>query len=851
MISSSGSPGAAMKIRIRGYSSNGSSDPLYIVDGLRMTDISGLDPNNIASMEVLKDAASAAIYGAEGGNGVVLISTKTGTQGTAKVTYDFQYSIQSATHLPKLMNAEQYIGYQTEAGNMPAGVTSDYDTNWLKELFETSPMQKHNLSISGANEKSTYYASLGYLSHDGIIKGDNDKYERFSAMFNGSYKVNNWLKVGSNLTLGHAVRNYVYENDIERSVVGSALVLDPLTPVEYTGSVPGVIHELLAQGRNLVQSKDGNYYGMSNYVTGSVNPFLQRDVRQSKSTRDELMGNIYADIDILEGLTFTSKLGFNYSNLNGSVYTPGYYYNANFYNDYPGINEIVATTHYWQWENYTSYVKTFNEDHNFNFMFETAVSEYRYKYVDASGSPLTKDQYSYAELDYIQSQERSTVGGYSYLDRKLSYFGRVSYDYKGKYLAQVSLRRDAAGLSILPGPERWGTFPAASVGWVLTNEDFFPEIFLSHVKIRASWGQNGSVSNLKNYQYASNIVDSATYPLADGTYVTGSKPEQLGNFNLKWETSEQLDLGLDVRAFRDRLTFTMDYFNKKTKDLITDNTPPLESGNAASPINGGNVRNRGFEFELGWRDHIGDLNYSIKGNIATLRNKVTYLNPTISRLNGVGLMQWTATAFEKDMPIWYFRGYKTDGINAATGDVIFVDVNGDGEINEDDMTYIGSGIPDMTYGATINLEYKGFDFTLFATGSKGNDVLMGLFRTDRPMVNRFATYYTDRWTPSNTSASLPKADVDPRYWTSDAVVYSGSFLKVKQIQLGYSVPRNLLRKISFSNARVYVSLDDFFTITNYPGIDPEASSSDDNALGVDRGFYPLSKKVLFGLSVTF
>lgn len=851
VISSSGSPGAAMKLRIRGYSSNGSSDPLYIVDGLRTTDISGLDPNNIESMEVLKDAASAAIYGAEGGNGVVLISTKTGNQGSTKVTYDFQYSVQSATNLPKLMNAEQYIGYHTEAGNMADGVTSEYDTNWLDELFESAPMQKHNLSVSGANDKSTYYASLGYLKHDGIIKGNNDQYQRISGMFNGSYKVRSWLKIGSNLTLTHAKRNYVNENHVEQSVVGSALVLDPLTPVKYTGSIPTHVNDLLAGDYNLKQSVDGNYYGISNYVTGSSNPFVQRDILQSKNVQDRLMGNIYADVSITDGLTFSSKLGFDYSHKDISVYTPGYYYNASLYNHYPGIAETSGTTHYWQWENYASYIKTFNEDHNFTFMLGTSVSEYKYKQVSASGSPLTKDKDSYAELDYIQSQDRSIVGGYSYRDRKLSYFGRISYNYKEKYLAQVSLRRDAAGLSILPKDKRWGTFPAASVGWVLTNEDFFPETFLSHLKIRASWGQNGSVSNLQNYQYASNIIDNIIYPLGDGEYVTGSKPEQLGNNSLKWETSEQMNIGLDARAFNDRLTFTMDYFNKKTKDLITDNTPPLEAGNAASPINGGDVRNRGFEFELGWRDRIGDFNYGIKGNFATLDNKVTYLNPTISRLNGVGIMQWTATAFEKNMPIWYFRGYKTNGINPETGDVVFVDTNGDGEINADDQTYIGSGIPDFTYGATINLEYKDFDFTLFATGSVGNDVLMGLFRTDRPLVNRFATYYTDRWTPANTSASLPKADVDPRYWTSDAVVYDGSFLKIKQIQLGYTLPRNLLRKVSVANARLYVSLDDFFTITDYPGIDPEASSGDDNALGVDRGYYPLSRKVLFGLSVTF
>lgn len=308
VISASGSPGADMKIRIRGYSSNGKSDPLYIVDGLRTESISSLDPNNIASMEVLKDAASAAIYGAEGGNGVVLITTKTGTQGITKVTYDFQYSIQSATHLPELMNAEQYIGYQTEAGNLPQATTSMYDTDWLKEVFESSPMQKHNLSISGSNDKSTYYVSLGYLNHNGIVTGDQDKYQRISGMFNGSYKVKSWLKIGSNLSLGYSKRNSISENNIENSVVGNALVLDPLTPVEYAGTLPSNITDLLNGKKKLLQSENNNYYGISDYVTGNVNPFVRLASSQNRYVQNSVMGNIYADITPIDGLTITSKL---------------------------------------------------------------------------------------------------------------------------------------------------------------------------------------------------------------------------------------------------------------------------------------------------------------------------------------------------------------------------------------------------------------------------------------------------------------------------------------------------------------------------------------------------------------
>lgn len=453
-------------------------------------------------------------------------------------------------------------------------------------------------------------------------------------------------------------------------------------------------------------------------------------------------------------------------------------------------------------------------------------------------------------------------------DTKLSYFARINYDYENKYLFQATVRRDAAGLSILPKDNRWGTFPALSAGWVISNEDFFPELNgFSYAKIRGSWGQNGSLSNLGKYSYASNVVSSGSvtnyltwssmnastlYPLADGTYATASSPSVLGNNKLTWETSEQLDFGIDLRFLADRLGFTMDYYHKTTKDLITTNTPPLEAGNSASPINGGNVVNKGFDFELTWRDHIGDFKYSIAANLSTLKNEVTYLDPTISRLNGASVNKWSsATAFEKGLPVWYFRGYKTDGIDPATGNVNFVDVNGDGTVNANDFTYIGSAIPDITYGATLNMEYKGFDFTMFIQGQAGNDILMGIIRTDRPATNKLSLFYTDRWTPENPNASRPSATVDAKYWNSDQMLFNGSFMKIKQIQLGYSLPALVTNKLHIGHTRIYASLDDFFTFTNYPGMDPEASSSDNNSIGIDRGFFPISKKVLFGLSLNF
>jgi len=387
------------------------------------------------------------------------------------------------------------------------------------------------------------------------------------------------------------------------------------------------------------------------------------------------------------------------------------------------------------------------------------------------------------------------------------------------------------------------------------------------MKIRASWGQNGSLSNLGNYSYAANVLSSGqaystlvwsyinasnAYPLADGTYATASYPAVLGNNQLTWETSEQTDIGVDFRFFDGKMGLTVDYYNKKTKDLITENTPPLEAGNDASPINGGNVVNRGFDFELSYRSEIGDLSYNIRANLSTLHNEVTYLDPTISRLPGADVNKWTsATAFEKGMPVWYFRGYKTNGIDPATGDINIVDVNKDGEINSNDFTFIGSAIPDITFGATLNLEYKNFDFTVFAQGQKGNDVLMGMIRTDRPTANKLALFYEDRWTLDNPNASRPSATVDAKYWNSDQMIFDGSFIKIKQRQLGYTLPKSITQKAHIGKTRIYVSLDDYFTFTKYPGMDPEAASTDNNSIGIDRGFFPISKKLLFGLSLNF
>lgn len=875
VISSSGAPGSTMKIRIRGYSSNGNADPLYIVDGLRTTDISSLEANDIETMEVLKDGASAAIYGAEGGNGVVLITTKKGKAGNIKINYNFQYTIQSIAKVPKVMHAQDYLTYMKEGGAISKSTEWDgTDTDWLDEITENAPQMKHNLSISGGNEKFTYMASLSYLDHEGIIKGDQDNYKRYSGMFNGSIQAKKWLKFTSDIKMNHSKTTSFNMNDGSRGVISNALMLDPLTPVYYESddNLPTHVQTLLNAGNDLMRNSDGKIYGISQYVTGEcINPLVQRTLRQPETTFDGLTTNIEATLTPFKGFSFTSRFGVQYHDFNLHVYSPKFFYSSEMKNDNASVSELETKNMYYQWENFANYSFLINKEHNFSLMLGMSISSNTNKTISASGYPLLEDKASYAYLSYVASQAGSNVGGTKLIDRKASWFGRLNYDYKNRYMFEATLRRDGAGLSILPKDKRWGTFPAFSAGWTITEEDWFPkQKVLDFMKLRVSWGQNGSLSNLGSYSYASNIAKSGSnvsyltwssinasylYPLADGTFANAAYPSSLGNYNLTWETSDQFDVGMDFRFFKQRLGLTVDYFVKKTKDLITTNTPSYEAGNTASPINGGDVKNNGLDLELSWRDNIGDFSYGVSGNISFLKNKVTYLDPSLSRINGVGLMQWTgATAFEKGHPVWYMRGYKTDGVDPETGNLKVVDVNNDGTINTNDYTEIGSAIPDFTYGLTLNAAYKGFDFVVFIQGEQGNDILYGARRPDRTTVNKLQKFYDGRWTETNANAKYPSAYWqlnNTNFWNSDMMVFNGSYMKIKQIQLGYNLPKTLLSKAGISSCRVYVSLDNFFTFTSYPGMDPEASSTDNNGIGVDQGFFPIPKDVMFGLSLSF
>lgn len=869
IVTTSGAPGAETSIRVRGYSSNSDSTPLYVVDGLRTKNIAYLDPSDIESIEVLKDAASAAIYGAQAGNGVVLVTTKKAAEGVTRISYDMQYSIQKVARIPKVLNAKEYLNYVTE-GNLVSqdrikqfydGTT---DTDWADVAFENGSMQRHNVSFSGANSKGALFVSLSYLKNDGPVIEHQDATDRLTGTVNGSYKLYPWLKISTNNSFGRFHRTSVSEGGMY-SILASAIQMDPLTPVIYSkDNVPAHIQSLLNAGHSFITDKNGDYYSMSPFQeSNNLNPYVMLGRLQSQMEGLTFRGTSSIDFTPWKTITVTSRLGYDL--LNSTSYSLQWPHTANTDTtvDFVTIDASDNTNFSWQWENFINYNETFKK-HHVGAMIGMSFGSKVNNGVSGEVSGTNKNNIGISKLDknyaYFANATgtatKTLSGGEKRKYADLSYFGRISYDYDSKYFIQASLRADAADLSILPLNKRWGYFPAVSAGWTLSRENFFKSLNLSsvsHLKIRASWGQNGSIAGLSNYMYASTIKSDVQYPFTQNSYGTGSRPSSTGNDNLKWETSEQMDFGLDLRMFRDRLTFGMDWYQKKTKDLIMPSVnSSLSVGNTISPLNAGNVENKGFEFDLGWKDQIGKFSYSISGNLATLDNEVTYIYPTLSRVSGSGGGSGVTCYFEKGQPIWYMRGYKYDGVDPSNGHPIFRDIDKNGLINDNDKTNIGSGIPTVTYGLTLNLSYQGFDLVVFANGAAGNDIAYAVPRSTRTQANTLKYFYDRRWTTPGKSAkyiasSLPDYN---NYCQSSALVFDGSYFKVKQIQLGYNLPKSLISKIKLNSARVYVSLDDFFESTSYPGFDPEVSLSG-RGLGIDYGNYPTTKRITFGVGLSF
>ncbi|RYY39370.1 MAG: TonB-dependent receptor [Chitinophagaceae bacterium] len=887
VLPTSGQPGAGLSVRIRGTSSNRDNEPLYIVDGVRMGGMESIDPSDIATINILKDAASAAIYGAEGANGVVLITTKSGRPNQAgTISYTGQYTNQSIKKdFIKMMNAQQYTQYLQEAGVANAPTFADVanmgdGTNWLDQTLQTAPQQHHTLAFSGGTDRSSYYLSGGLLSADGIAGGSKAKFNRYTLRMNYENRVKNWLNVGVRLGYVNHHRKAISENNEFGSILASALLMDPTTPVRYTdaNNLPAHVQTAISQGKPLLRDANGNIYGISAYLKGEYgNPIARIENQHGENIQHKITGNGFIDIEPIKGLKFTSRFGMDVAFQDGHGWTPKFYFSDESQNTIANGYDYTDRWTMGQLENFVTYNHRFG-GHNLTALVGQSMQKWHEIHSGGSYSGLFKEEERFSYASFVPDDQDRI---YSYpVDYSLaSFFGRINYDYDGRYLFVASLRRD--GSSKVADGHQWKTYPAFQAGWNFTQERFFPERarrVLTSGKLRGSWGQNGNVRSVGVGEWQNKIVTTGPYYDPTGNPLQGAAPGSLENPELTWETGEQFDIGTDLAFFDNRLSVTVDYYKRTTKDLLTVGSVPFYIGNNISTVNAGSVTNKGWDFDVTWRQPArtkGAFSWEIGANMSTVNNEVTELDPNNKIGFGTNIgTSWTrATLMEVGYPIWYFSGYQTAGIfqtqaqindyllkNNITsytpapkpGDPIFVDRNHDGILNDDDKTKIGSPHPDFVFGAHLNLSYKGFDLSVLAQGQSGNEIIMGFNRTDRPTANKPLFFYNNRWTGEGSTNDWFRADAgNDKIYSSDLMVFDGSFVRIRQLQLGYTLPASLLNRARMSTFRVYVSLDDFFTFTKYPGVDPESGNNLGNSIGIDRGGYPIPRKATIGLNLSF
>ena len=887
-VITSGSPGSGASIRVRGYSSNSSSglSPLYIVDGLQVSSIQYLEPSMIESIEVLKDAASAAIYGAEAGNGVVLVTTKSGKDGHTSVNYTAKATLQNFTRRP-MMGRDDFLKFMTyeigadkvevELGkndfNHPYYDGGVIDQDWLDAYMEPSWSKYHSLSFSGGNKSGHFFAALNYVNENGVVVGDKDVYKRITGQLNADYNIFKWLQVGSNMSIERWSTQSVSDRGYGSSFE-SVLMMDPLTPIywtdpsQFSATVSDMYKKVMAGDPDTPAYRflgdEKGWFANTKYSDVEGSAFVKRDATEGTNVGFNINGTAYINFMPIKGLTVTSRFGYRLSQSNSHSYTAPYYVGGRGSNATYSLSASTSTGFYYQWENFANYLFSIGKN-DFTVMAGMSYRENNSDGVTGSASgddilPNYGENFRY--LSYVLSSVTKSASNTPSKSSSLAYFGRLIWSYDNRYSLQANFRADAFDSSKLPPHNRWGYFPSFSAYWNISNEPFFKQNVNTDVfnflKLRASWGRNGNIAVLGGYPYAATIdIGSTWYQYGVDTPGTsyGSKPSGLPNTNLKWETLEQLDFGIDARMFNNRLTATIDFFNKQTKDLLFNVSVPPELGVSSTMANGGNVLNRGWEFDLGWRDSIGDFSYGISGNLTLLHNEVISLAegaaPTY-RTDASSTNYQIRTAFEPGYPIWYLNGFVYEGIDEE-GNPKIQDVNGDGEYGPADMQFIGQTTPKFTYGININLGWKGFDFALYGAGLGGNSILPVMHRTG--WKNNLKWYLDNSRTPENPNGTLPSPDKvqgDYVYWSSTANLFKGDYFRIKQMQLGYTLPAKITRKVAISNLRFYVSLDDYFTFTKYPGLDPEtASTNNTSGAGLDWGSYPTMKKLIFGVNVTF
>ncbi|WP_052444452.1 TonB-dependent receptor [Flammeovirga sp. OC4] len=885
----SGQPGAGVDIRIRGTGSNGHNSPLFVVDGMQMDDINFLNPNDIESMEVLKDAASSAIYGSRGANGVVMITTKKGKSGKATVTYDGYYGVQNAWRESPLLNAQQYMTLHNQ-GAVNAGQSPIYsnaqianpvhDTNWQNELFQSAPIQNHSISSSGGNENSNYLASFGYFGQDGIVAPEKSQFERYTFRLNTSHKVSESVKVGVNATFVREERRGINEHEQFGGAIQNALLHDPLTPVyeydknnEYS-SFP-VRPAYNPNQFNPVTGENGAYYGISErQLREIVNPMAKIHNTYETNLSNKFIGNAFVEVKpvSIKGLTMKTDFGVDVGSWANRGYSPEVYYNSVNQVANSSVNQSMNEYSTWQWENTAMYEKTINADHKISVLGGMTMRQSTGTDMWGMRNGLQLPGWDYGYIGNGADDNTQKTNGGFYDHRLMSFFGRVGYDYKEKYLFSATMRYD--GSSNFSPAHQFGFFPSLQAGWVISNEDFLKyNETVNFLKVRGSWGKVGN-ENIPPFGYMSAFVSTPSFPLGPaGVPQPGYGNVRMGNPDLRWEAAAEFNLGIDVGLFNDMLQANIDLYSRERQDLLGNKPVPDYTGQEDPITNLGTVRNQGIELALTYQNNEGEFKYSITGNVAYNDNKVTAVNNTDGFIFGDGLHNTVgnmAMATGHSLPFFY--GFKTDGViqnqqeadrynemfgtHAKPGDIRFVDTNGDGVIDENDRTDIGTPVHNWTYGLTIRAEYKGFDFSMFWQGQAGGKMMNASTRRDLLGDQNYDTRYLNSWTPENGSNTMPRFthdDTNNNYlWMNDMVhIEDASYLRLKNVQVGYTLPSHIAKKIGTQRLRVYVSGNNLLTFTEYSGLDPEMGHGGAMGSGFDMGSYPQARSYLVGLNVTF
>lgn len=884
VMNQNGQPGDKPMIRVRGTGTNNDPDPLYIVDGFPVSSIEYINPGDIARIDVLKDAASAAIYGARGANGVILITTKKGKPGKISLSYDGYYGIQNVWRKVPELNATQYAtmmntGATNASPNNPLPYPDPQSlgkgTNWQNALFQKNvPIVSHQVTASGGNEQTTYLTSFSYFDQQGVIGGPQSEFSRYTFRLNLDQKVFDFLRIGTNINYIHSKRRAIFDNgDQGGQVLGNAFNLDPITPIYETD--PTV---LATYNPDAVKNGDKTY-GISPLGT-FPNPLAQMAILYGSNKIDKLIGNAYAELNLGKDFKFRSSYSMDLESISSNSMTPIYYLLPTSSRPYSSVSAGFSRSTNWQTENVLSYSHDFGK-HNIQALVGQSAIKYFYQNLGGSRNDPAPIDPGLAYIDVATDIASSVNNGGADVRTLASYFGRVAYDYDGKYLASAVLRRD--GSSRFGRNNLYATFPSASAAWVISKEDFFHQGIVSFLKIRASWGQNGNENLGSSFPWASTINTSNngyTF-LQNGQEIlaSGASLSAISNPDLKWETSEQTDFGVDMDLWNEKVSVTADYYIKTTKGLLIRPSIPDIVGYSAPYVNGGNVQNKGVELGINYRGNITkDLGINASFNISHNVNKVTRIDNTAQAIAGANYINLgSITRMAVGEPIAYFWGIKTDGIfqtqdqvnaytytdptsgavkliqpNAKPGDLKFIDQNHDGKINDDDRINLGDPNPKFTSGLTINLFYKSLDLTVFTIGMFGQKVFNGNYRFDKTVSNLPKTML-DSWSPDNTDARYPRFvsnDPNRNYSTvSDLLLEKDNFVRVKDLQLGYTLPEALTTRFKVNTLRVFVAVDNAFTFTKYSGFDPEIGATSPLSMGIDRGVYPQSRTFRFGVDL--